>query len=606
MAYTTQYIGSRYVPLFAEPAEWDSARTYEPLTIVMHEGNSFTSKQFVPAGIDINNDAFWAETGNYNAQVEAYRQEVLRNDAKVDEYIEYFSEKAFAFDTVADMKASELLYNGAICHTNGFHSSGDGGAAWYEISSTGTANEMDVIACGDLFANLVYTDSMSVEMFGSVNGEDAAHILNYATTKCNTLILNKEYIIANEVFRPKSNLKGNGSIIFESGISVEHKIEFTQISNKTVSGLTFDTSKTQEGIYVGYCENIIFENCKFNSGVFSDCDNVYVVRTLDLYTDWKNIKVTNCEFTMIAPNAEGGFWIRNHFGTNGMSENAIIENCVFNHATLDEVIAAWSAHGVRNVKVLNCKFNVRWCSPILFRINTFNSSMENCYFELTQGITSTINPNKHAAYSNTSRITLGSGLYPFEIKNTTFHGNSFNIEPRIVDTSDMQDNRNYTIIFENVSFNIGASANYAEFINCLINSPIFASRCRIINSIINSSNYTLSQGAIELINNIININGATSDSIIVQLFSNTNFVKLIDNEINYDGRLVFAGSDNSDIVVVNNRINCSDNYNGAFVYQSGNNAVCRIFGNLITGTTTIPDGDANNRLIVNNQKTKQR
>lgn len=76
MAYTTQYIGSRYVPLFAEPAEWNSARTYEPLTIVMHEGNSYTSKQYVPIGIEITNEKFWALTGNYNAQVEAYRKEV--------------------------------------------------------------------------------------------------------------------------------------------------------------------------------------------------------------------------------------------------------------------------------------------------------------------------------------------------------------------------------------------------------------------------------------------------------------------------------------------------------------------------------------------------
>lgn len=77
MAYTTQYIGSRYVPLFADPAEWDSARTYEPLTIVMHDGNSYTSRQYVPAGIEITNEKFWALTGNYNAQVEAYRKEVL-------------------------------------------------------------------------------------------------------------------------------------------------------------------------------------------------------------------------------------------------------------------------------------------------------------------------------------------------------------------------------------------------------------------------------------------------------------------------------------------------------------------------------------------------
>ena len=80
---TSQYIGARYVPLFAEPAQWDKAKQYEPLTIVMNNGNSYTSRQFVPAGIEIDNDAFWALTGNYNAQVEQYRQEVTAYDHRI-------------------------------------------------------------------------------------------------------------------------------------------------------------------------------------------------------------------------------------------------------------------------------------------------------------------------------------------------------------------------------------------------------------------------------------------------------------------------------------------------------------------------------------------
>lgn len=72
----TQYIGARYVPIFADPIEWDNKRAYEALTIVLYQGNSFTTRQYTPAGIDINNEAFWAVTGNYNAQVEQYRREV--------------------------------------------------------------------------------------------------------------------------------------------------------------------------------------------------------------------------------------------------------------------------------------------------------------------------------------------------------------------------------------------------------------------------------------------------------------------------------------------------------------------------------------------------
>lgn len=78
-----EYIGARYVPVFANPAQWDNGREYEPLTIVMNEGNSYTSTQYVPTGIDINNETYWALTGNYNAQVEAYRKEVQTFDNRI-------------------------------------------------------------------------------------------------------------------------------------------------------------------------------------------------------------------------------------------------------------------------------------------------------------------------------------------------------------------------------------------------------------------------------------------------------------------------------------------------------------------------------------------
>lgn len=79
----TQYVGARYVPLFAEPLEWDGTKTYEPLTIVYNNGNSYTSRQYVPVGIEITNTHYWALTGNYNAQIEQYRDEVQRYDARI-------------------------------------------------------------------------------------------------------------------------------------------------------------------------------------------------------------------------------------------------------------------------------------------------------------------------------------------------------------------------------------------------------------------------------------------------------------------------------------------------------------------------------------------
>ena len=77
------YTGMRYVPVFADPPEWSSANSYEPLEIVLNEGNSYTSKTFVPVGIDISNSTYWALTGNYNYQVEQYRQEVKAFDQRI-------------------------------------------------------------------------------------------------------------------------------------------------------------------------------------------------------------------------------------------------------------------------------------------------------------------------------------------------------------------------------------------------------------------------------------------------------------------------------------------------------------------------------------------
>lgn len=81
---TTQYIGARYVPLFADPYEWDDAREYEPLTVVYSNGNSYTSKQYVPTGTPLTDENYWAITGNYNAQVEQYRKETKAVSGKYD------------------------------------------------------------------------------------------------------------------------------------------------------------------------------------------------------------------------------------------------------------------------------------------------------------------------------------------------------------------------------------------------------------------------------------------------------------------------------------------------------------------------------------------
>lgn len=224
-----QYIGQRYVPIFGrkgeDSIEWDNTGTYEPLTIVLYEGNSYTSRQFVPVGVAITNQAYWANTGNYNAQVEAYRQEVvtlaamlpdtdfnavntvkkyvddiatgLASDISDEETARIYQDslRVVGFANVAAMKASEDIKTGMVCHTDGFHTSGDGGAAYYEIRATGTANEMDVIACGELYAHLVIENEITPEMLGAygngVNNDSDSFIK--AVTLGVPVVCNNEY-----------------------------------------------------------------------------------------------------------------------------------------------------------------------------------------------------------------------------------------------------------------------------------------------------------------------------------------------------------------------------------------------------------------------------
>lgn len=80
-----QYVGARYVPKVM--GEWNKALQYEALSIVTYAGNSFTSKIPVPANIDISNKTYWVNTGNYNAQVEAYRQQTAQVENRLNSEI---------------------------------------------------------------------------------------------------------------------------------------------------------------------------------------------------------------------------------------------------------------------------------------------------------------------------------------------------------------------------------------------------------------------------------------------------------------------------------------------------------------------------------------
>jgi hypothetical protein len=324
MAYTTQYIGSRYVPIFADPAEWNSTRTYEPLTIVLNEGNSYTSRQFVPVGVAITNTEYWLETGNYNAQVEQYRNEAI-NSMK-------------AYSTASNMVTDTHLTIGKIVHTSGYNSIGDNGAAYYIIS----ANAADVLAIrldNGCYANYVFGKTMNAAQFPYALNNDIYSL--FMKSNASVLDLNKQTLTApctNGSPRTDKTIK-NGNITVS-----EYMFSF---SNKTFKGslvlenLNIQCSMSSPKIFTFSCppntDEFHVRNCHVysNSPTAGWCPFYTIANTLEFtgnYIDASNIP----------DNTEGGcIWVLS-YEDNSARNTITIENNHLIANGVDEVL------GIRN------------------------------------------------------------------------------------------------------------------------------------------------------------------------------------------------------------------------------------------------------------------
>ena len=89
------YVGNRYAPVYL--GDWDKTKEYEPLSIVIYQGDSFVSRGWVAKDVDIHNEDYWHSIGVYNAQVAAYKQ-------RVEEYIE----KSETIESNVDTKLKEV------------------------------------------------------------------------------------------------------------------------------------------------------------------------------------------------------------------------------------------------------------------------------------------------------------------------------------------------------------------------------------------------------------------------------------------------------------------------------------------------------------------
>lgn len=250
-----KYVGARYVPLFAEPAEWNINSTYEPLTIVLNEGNSYTSKQYVPVGIQIDNEEYWAQTGNYNAQVEQYRKEVQ----------ELFKVSARSYPTVEIMKEGDLA-EGNTVFVQGYYSQDDGGEGFYVISSKNTTGSVQLN--NGLFANIINSGYINIVRCGAkCDGitDDTKAFSDAFELSDMVEVPAKKVGVSSITIESNKHLKGAGQNTVLVGVKENSDIIFVQGENTSVKDLSITSNKAGvNGVVVGNEDNFA-QNCQLDS-----------------------------------------------------------------------------------------------------------------------------------------------------------------------------------------------------------------------------------------------------------------------------------------------------------------------------------------------------
>lgn len=203
-----QYVGARYVPKFASPVEWAADTSYEALTIVTFNNASYTSKVPVPptVGNPANNPQYWALTGNYNAQVEQYRQDVVKYKTDTDANIKQFND---ALDALVE----SVTTNKHVVTFEDFGAKGDG-----TTDDTQSITNAIQAATGK---KLTLTSAGGTYL---VNGDinlTSVKLINFGTINCTgTVTIDDSIVLIGNFYNANVVANGYGTIL--SKITINH------------------------------------------------------------------------------------------------------------------------------------------------------------------------------------------------------------------------------------------------------------------------------------------------------------------------------------------------------------------------------------------------
>lgn len=316
--------------------------------------------------------------------------------SKIDNFIsDLLKGNVRAFDTVADMQAATPEV-GDICHTNGFHVVGDGGAAFYTITSSGTADGVRILELSNgLKAELCIDGGfVSPSMFGGANDyEQLQAAIDYALSNgIATVLVDREYDITGHML----DVTKGTSYVDGDNVRRRKNLSFvglgTACIKKTDSGYIF-TANSYSGDYS-------FHNVHFRGGAPRSGCSVFNVSQMI------RIKTFGCFYENLNYVFDGTATANNDVLDNSQSINTYgdtatycyayaifrkLWDCSFNGATIEEC-----TYGFLTDKTFDCTINslvindcciesttcaIDFTNTDSYTLQLVSTKIQDCYFE---------------------------------------------------------------------------------------------------------------------------------------------------------------------------------------------------------------------------------
>lgn len=389
-----EYIGARYVPVFADPIQWDPTLIYEPLTVVTDQGASYVSRRMVPEGIQLDNTDYWVLWADFNAQLQHYIDEVDTFDGRIDALEDALPIADFSSINTIDGRFDTLE---ALLPASAFDSVNTVDARFDTIEAnswvTSTRIADDAVTTVKIADANVTTAKLPDEAVTTAKIADGAVT---AAKIADGSILNKikgaTNILTPEMF---------GALGGDNDDSTAFQNMFNAATDKNVIVLTKAqyTIKQTINITNDFISMVGLGMSELNPNINFEIPTPY---TYGFYIAASGVHFENIRFN--SDTRDNGTYL---LGFDKTDIDAIISNCVFGYAYNHIYVKG------RNINVHNCLFS-SWLGDAVYIADAAMSNARGYIF----------NDNRfHAGYScvNTSDVTYNT-YFGLEMSNNYIDG----------------------------------------------------------------------------------------------------------------------------------------------------------------------------------------